>query len=481
MFWRGVVGYLPVNIVQGVTGLLGIVVFTRLLSPAEFGVYALAFSVTSLTYTLAFTWLEAAMARFYAAEAQGERLPFHFVTIYQAFAWIALAFPVPTALVLAFWPMSPSLKLAVGAGLASIIVRSLVKLTQERRRAAGDVRGAALTDIATTGGGFLVGAAFAWAGVGGAGPLAGVGVMAALCLVVLLPLELKRLKGGRYEPARAARYAAYGIPVSLSLILALAIATTDRFVLAAYWGEGAVGVYHAGYSLANRTLDVLFIWLGMAGGPAAVAALERGGHKGLRPVAQEQASFMVALTLPAAVGLALVARPLAEVMIGPALRTGAAQVTPWIAGGGFFAGFTTYYLHTAFTLGRRTRRLLVAMAIPALCNLALTLVLIPRYGVEGAMWATFAAYALGAAASFGLGRGALPLPIPWSSVARSAIASGGMALAVLAVPAFGGFGELMAKTAAGLAAYGALAFALDICGLRSRGLGAMRGLRPRLA
>ena len=32
MFWRGVIGYLPVHIVQGVVGLLTIVTFTRLLT-----------------------------------------------------------------------------------------------------------------------------------------------------------------------------------------------------------------------------------------------------------------------------------------------------------------------------------------------------------------------------------------------------------------------------------------------------------------
>ncbi|HEX5376997.1 MAG TPA: lipopolysaccharide biosynthesis protein, partial [Phenylobacterium sp.] len=51
MFWRGVVGYLPVNVVQGLVGLLTIVTFTRLLSPAQFGDYALGFSVMSLTHT----------------------------------------------------------------------------------------------------------------------------------------------------------------------------------------------------------------------------------------------------------------------------------------------------------------------------------------------------------------------------------------------------------------------------------------------
>ena len=29
MFWRGVVGYLPMNVVQGVVGLFSIVIFTR--------------------------------------------------------------------------------------------------------------------------------------------------------------------------------------------------------------------------------------------------------------------------------------------------------------------------------------------------------------------------------------------------------------------------------------------------------------------
>ena len=43
MFWRGVWGYLPAQIVQGVVGFLTIYVFTRLLSAEDFGHYALAF------------------------------------------------------------------------------------------------------------------------------------------------------------------------------------------------------------------------------------------------------------------------------------------------------------------------------------------------------------------------------------------------------------------------------------------------------
>jgi O-antigen/teichoic acid export membrane protein len=481
MFWRGILGYLPMNVVQGLVGILSIVVFTRWLSPADYGVYALSFSAMSLAHTMVFTWMEAAMARFYAPEAETKRLPEHFATIYRCWALAAAGFIILTGLVLWLWPADGTLKLAIGAGLAAILARSLLKLNTERRRAAGDVRGAAMTDMAQTLGGFVIGAVLILVGLRGAAPVAGMGAAAAIVLIFLLPTELRHRKGGAFSPMRARAYAAYGFPVALSLILALALATTDRFLLAAYLGDTAVGIYHAGYSLANRSLDVMFIWLGAAGGPALIVALERGGSAALERAAREQAGFMVALALPAAAGLALVARPLADVMVGPALRDGAAQVTPWIAASALFAGLTTYYSHQAFTLGRRTGLLLLAMAIPAAANIVLCLVLIPRFGLPGAMWATTASYAVGLAASLTLGRLARALPIPLAAVAKAALASALMAAAVAALPALGGAVELAMKASLGIFAYGLAAYALDIAGLRSRAgdLGAM--LRSRIA
>src|ERR1700761_3985125 len=112
MFWRGVLGYLPVNIVQGVVGLLTIVVFTRILSPADYGTYALAFSVMSLAYTGLFTWLEAPMARFSAPEAAAGRLAAHQRTIYVTFAALAVAFPILAGLAVWLWPLPHALRLA---------------------------------------------------------------------------------------------------------------------------------------------------------------------------------------------------------------------------------------------------------------------------------------------------------------------------------------------------------------------------------
>ncbi|WP_297513765.1 lipopolysaccharide biosynthesis protein [uncultured Caulobacter sp.] len=467
MFWRGVLGYLPVNVAQGVVGLLTIVLFTRVLDPAQYGAYALAFSVGSLTQTILLTWTEAAMARFLAARAEDGRVADHFATLYRLWFGAAVAVPLACAVVVLL-PLNGPLKIAIIAALASTLVNSLMKLAQERRRAAGEVSGAALLAIAQTVGGFAIGSALAFAGLGGASPILGVGAISAVCVALVLPGELKRMAGGKFDRGLAKAYAAYGLPVSMSLILALVLASTDRLLLGAFLGETAVGVYHAGYSLGSRTLDVVFIWLGMAGAPALVSALERGGPAALADAAREQAGFMIALTLPAAVGLALVSRPLAELMIGEGLRDGAAHVTPWIAASGWLSGMTTYYLLQAFTLARRTPLLIVSMSAPALANVILNLVLIPRLGLDGALWATVVSYGLGALVAWALGRRACPLPIPWDVLAKAAIASLAMAACVLALPSPGGVLELVLKAGVGAAVYGLAVLSLDIGGLRGR-------------
>ncbi len=481
MFWRGVLGYLPVNLAQGLVGLLTIIVFTRLLTPEDYGVYALAYSGMVLTHTTLFTWTEAAMARFQAQARERGQVANHMLTLYRAWSLLGLGFPILAGAIVWALPMDRDLQVAVSAGLAAILFRSCIKLAQERRRADGEVASAATLDIVQTIGGFAIGAALAAMGLGGASPLIGSAAVAAVCLIFVFPGERKLMLGGHWQPGRAREYAGYGVPISLSLILSLIIASTDRFVLGAVLGEAAVGVYHAGYSLANRTLDVVFVWLGMAGGPALVAAFERGGFEGLKKPAHDQASFMILLTLPATVGLALVALPLSELLIGPALAQGAAKVVPWIAVGGFFSGVTTYYLHQAFTLGRRTSLLMAAMTLPAGLNLILNFLLVPRFGLDGAMWATTASYAVGALASLILGRRVLALPIPIDTLIRTALACAPMALVVINLPDMDEVPELFLKAGLGAATFGLCAWLLDAGGLRTHGRTLLATLRPRAA
>ncbi len=477
MFWRGVWGYLPANIVQGVVGFLAIILFTRLLSPEDFGRYALAFSVMTLAHVAVFSWLEAAMARFWAAQTPGAAQG-HFASLYRTAFVLSAGFVVVAGLAVWLFPVDPLFKLALAAGLLGAPARCLVKLAQERYRAAGEVSKAANLDIAVAVGGLAIGVGFALMGAGGAAPLLGLGLAPLAALPFVMPGELKQARGGGYESGRVREYAQYGYPIAASLALTVVLSSTDRFLLAVYMDEAAVGAYHASYSIANRTLDVLFLWLGSAGQPALVMALERGGMDRLKVAAREQLSTFLLIGLPAAAGVALVARPLAEVLIGEDLRTAAASVTPWIALSALLFGLTAYYFGQAFTLGKKTRRLLIAMAIPAGLNVVLNLILVPRFGLMGAAWATAASFGIGMVATWLIGRRVVALPIPWESLARCGVATGLMALVVSRLPAIGGFGELMLDAGVGGLVYAAAALTLNAAGVRDVALKllAQRGL-----
>ncbi len=479
MFKKGLLGYLPVNIVQALAGFGSIMIFTRLLSPSDYGAYALAFSVTSLVYLACLTWIEAAMARFYVVEKTDVGRADLYATLYRTFGVMMFAVPILCGVIVTILPLSNELRLAIAAGLVSVVFRSLLKMAQERRRAAGEVKGFAVIDMVQTAAGFALGTGLALIGLGAAAPLAGAGAASAICLIWALPSELKVARQGRFEHKRFSTYVAYGVPISLSLMMSLALSTTDRFVLAAYLNEAAVGAYHAGYSLSNRTLDVMFLWLGMAGQPACIAALERGGRAALLRTATDQASMMILIAVPASIGLILVSNPLAHFMVGAALADRAATVTPWIAVGALLSGMTTHYFNSAFPLARQTKLLFLAIAIPAAANLGLVLFLVPRYGLNGAMWATVASYGIGMAASVALARGETVLPIPWITLGKVGAATAAMALVVLRLPSGGGLMELGSKSVVGALTYGLFALMLDAGGARARTVAMLSTLRTR--
>ena len=71
----------------------------------------------------------------------------------------------------------------------------------------------------------------------------------------------KRMKGGKVpKPARTRNYFAYGLPISLSLMLTYILSQGDLFFINHFMGAEAVGQYNAGYNL-GEPLTRCFIYL----------------------------------------------------------------------------------------------------------------------------------------------------------------------------------------------------------------------------
>lgn len=468
MLGRYLLGYLPVQVAQALVGFGSVAVFTRLLPADDYGRYALVIAAMSLTHILVFTWLEAAVARFHARAERRGRLREHLMTAYAAYALLALAGGAAMIGLVHILPLEPRLRTALVFATLALLLRALLQIGMETHRAAGDVRRFSALEASYLMLGFMIGVGLILTtDLGAAGIFAGTALAAALMLVFDLPVMLNRARGGRRQSVRVAAYAAYGLPVTLSLIFEHLLSVGDRFLIAGFLGQGAVGMYAAGYGLADRLLDIIFIWFGASVWPMTIRALEREGPAAARAVAGQAAGLMGLLCFPAAAGLALVAEPLTTVLVGEALREQAARILPWIALSGLMNGMMTYYFHEAFTLTRRTGVMAAIMSVSAVLNLGLNLVFIPAFGLVGAALATVLVYALALVVCAMMGRRHFALPLPWADWIKAGSATALMAAAVLMVPDLpAAWQTLLAQASVGAGVYGISAYLFDIAGCR---------------
>jgi len=480
MLGRYLLGYLPVQIAQAIVGFGSVAVFTRILPAEDYGRYALALAALSLTHILVFTWLEAAVARFHARAERRGRVREHLATAYGLYLVIAvLAGGLLVALVNVL-PIEPRLRTALAFATITLLLRALMQIGMETHRARGEVGRFSALEASYLMLGFMIGVGIILTtDLGAAGVFIGTATSAAVMLVFDLPVMIRRMRGGRRQPQRAAAFARYGLPVTMSLIFEHLLSVGDRFLIAGFLGQGAVGMYAAGYGLADRLLDIIFIWFGAAVWPLTIKALEQDGRKAAQAVAGQAAALMGLLCFPAAAGLALVAEPLTTVLVGEGLRSQAATILPWIALSGLMNGMMTYYFHEAFTLTRRTGVMAAIMSVSAILNLGLNLVFIPAFGLVGAALSTVTVYALALVICAVMGRRHFALPLPWADWIKAGSATAIMAAAVFAIPDLPfAWQTLLAQAIGGAAVYGISAYLLDIAGCRNWLRDARAALKP---
>jgi len=466
MIWRRLFGYLPASLTSGLASFGAVYVYTRLLPPHEYGIYALALTAMGVVYTLTITWAEASAYRFSAEAESWDELPDHIRT---TFGLTLVSMIAGLALLGAAFPFvkDGGLRMALIGTMAVMMATPIVNIAQEMSRARQHVGRWAMIRMAQDLGAFALGTFFAWrSGLGPAAPLAGL----ACVLTLLACMEGTRLMrasaGGRFRRENVKRYLKYGYPVALALVLAIALDTGDRFLIALYLGPDAVGIYAAGYGVADKTLGLICQWGAAAGAPMMLMAWEKEGPEAARAISAKVIRAMLLLAMPAATGLALVAHPLSEVMIGEAMREPASHILPWIAFSGLLAGVGSLYFSEAFQLSRRTDLRAMLAAIPAGLNIVLNIILLPVLGLSGAVIATLAAYGLALVLYAVVGRRFAPLALPWADGLRIGAACAVMALGVIALPDIGGLPELILKAATGGALYALAALALNAGGVR---------------
>jgi O-antigen/teichoic acid export membrane protein len=326
----------------------------------------------------------------------------------------------------------------------------------------------------------LLGVLFVWLGFGALGVLAGLGLGMLITLARPLADSWRQARLELCDWALLGRLCRYGAPLAATSALGVVITSSDRFLIGWLLGEEKVGLYAAAYDLANLSLGLLLTIVNLAAYPLVVRALEEHGAELARHQLVANLTALLAIGLPATIGFAVLARPIANVVLGQEFRQEAAVLMPLIAVAALLRDFKAYYLDLAFHLGRNTvGQMWVTLAAVAV-NVGLNLWWIPAFGIVGAAHAAVVAHAMALVLSGLVGRRVFRLPGPDGDTLKVLLASCAMGLVVWQVHDFTGPVALVGQVLGGAAVYGLLLVLLDVAGLRGRmlvGLGRVASSR----
>lgn len=398
--------------------------YTHYLVPGEYGAVSTAYSYIAFLNILFLLGLDQAYLRF-AAGADDARSEATFSTVFwstAAWAGVVAALTAAAANPLAEWGgLTVSGPSIVRCSAAIILLDSLAApafADLRLRHRAWAYAGIKSFNIVLS---VALNVAFVgWLHLGVRGVfLAGV-TSSAATLALLAPVFAQRLRR-RFEEPLARALLRFGLPLVPAGLGAMVVQVADRPILLHLTDSATVGIYQANYRLGIFMMLIVSMfdqafrpfYLERAEKPEAPALLARvltlflGGASWL--------ALGLSFFLPDLIRFEFGGRTL----IHPAYWAGL-PVVPVVLFAYVFHGAYVNFL-APVTIAKKTEAIAAVTAIGAAVNIVANFLLIPKWGMAGAAWATLLAYAVMAWQMRWFGKKAWPVPYEWGNCAAAVL------------------------------------------------------------
>jgi len=396
-------------------GFLLLPVYTRFLTPADYGVLAILSVTTGVLTIVLSLGIPSGMLRFYFDPDEKVRSQVIYSSIGAVFTTTTLgallisALASPLSRVLVPGPQGPYLVVLMAAGFATgawtVGFQNLMR-AQEKP---------ALYTVSNLGGFalrlglnilFVVGFLRGVAGILEAGIISNVAILA-----LLVPVGLWARRPS-FSWKKLKEITRFGIALEPGNLAAWALNMSDRYFLQALSDMTQVGLYSVGYRIGQLSEIAMVKPFRLAWPPLIYA--EAGDHARAKRSISRIATLYAFFGLWATLGLFLLAPAILKAMATPQYW-GALDVVGLVALSYVILG-TTWVTGAGLHILKKPVFISVAFLVGAVINLGLNLLLIPRFGMMGAAWATILSFIFIAVATFLVSQKHFSVPYEWKKL-----------------------------------------------------------------
>lgn len=384
--------YIPAWLFPALFGFIGLSIYTRVFSPTKYGDYSLIMVTIGIFGIFAYSWITSANLRFFTLYRNKNKSEIFFSTSFFTLIGTLIGSSILLAILtkLSFLPhdIANHLMLAIGVLIATSFFETLMTILRADRKPKNVSLFRSLSSGLCLASSLLLIYIF---NLGISAILLGYLLTnSILSLVIILKFNFQKYIRFKYFSRKASKeFADYGIPLITTGLFAWILSLSDRYIIEYFRGSGEVGIYSATYQLASYPISLISSMIVMAAFPIIINTWEKNGENITKELISTVTRYYLLLAIPLLVGSIALSDEII-LILGESFFLGHV-ILPWVCFGVLMSGMCIY-VNKGLELKKKTRVLSFLVGIAGISNVAMNLLLVPRYGFYGAGVATGLAY-----------------------------------------------------------------------------------------
>lgn len=386
-FTTDFIRYAVGSIVPAIIGIFAIIILTRAFTPNIYGQYALAMVFVTVLATISSGWIGQSILRL-EPEYETDTLLSN--------ALVALLFSIVVFLTLAVtaYTVFPFLRSSYQwlflSGAALVIAEGIFSVVKAVFQARLESRKAVLLRVSRSVGRLSLGLPLAVLILHHpAGWIFG-GAIATLLSTAFIWRHGLRYSEFSVQYSTILRMVSFGFPMIGWLLGFNLLTYIDRVLLGIIVDTRTVGLYTSNYKIANSSLPLALAPVTRAAHSIIMSQWDGDNITEVRRVVTEMTRYFLIIGSPATVLIVFSGDTLSTLLLDQRYQAGSV-IIPIIAIG-VFLWHLAMLTHKGFEVRDKTRMMLVGVLLATVLNVILNLLLIPKFGYEGAAVATLLSF-----------------------------------------------------------------------------------------
>jgi len=389
---KDVIYYIPAQLIPGICGFIAIGIYTRFLSPGDYGIYILIINTISLLISIGLGWVYNSVLRYYELYKKDHQLSQFISTTSISLFLIPIILAILILMIfILFFKFSIKFLVLAFIAIFTFIGKSfysyVISILRAKRQT---LRYSIYSSLNSFGNIILPILFFLCFYPSPEAILLGIALSSVIIVIIEIRNLYKYLSFSFVSYPVLKKCFSYGLPLVGVTFASMIISISDRYIIQLLKGSTDVGIYASGYDLVDKSIKIGFSVLLAASYPIIVQQYEQKGGEEIKKILGRLLNIYILIFAPIVLIFITMAPQIVKIFLGKAFRN-ASVIVPWIALGTFFLGLSQI-LAQWLQLKEKTRIIFFIFLISAIINVDLNFVLIPNYGILGAAIATFISY-----------------------------------------------------------------------------------------